>query len=369
MMERFWNLIWTSIKSERKGEAEDHSATANPALPKIWLLGKAGSGKSSIIKVITGDESIAIGDGYKPCTVETREVRFPRDEPVLRFMDTMGVSGADCEAIGHVNSSASFSEVIVAVARMDDPAQGDLCEAVHGIRNAPSGRSVIVAHSHADAIANAVERDAARALNQRAIERAFGKRLEMVEFSLADATAIECARDSLLDVLETAVPDVAFLIKGEERSNAERRDFDKVRHIVVRFALTAGAAGAVPVVGIPATTGILARMLIRIARCHEIELSREVFFGLASALGSGIFAELAFLKLVRNTGTLIPGIGQTAGVAVAAAGSFASTFAIGRAASYYMFRLKHGEKPSKGEIRNLYNSAFQNARQSYKSTG
>ena len=250
---------------------------------------------------MTGDESIAIGDGYKPCTAETLEIRFPQDEPVLRFMDTMGVSGAHCEVIGHVNSSASSSDIILAVARLDDPAQGDLCEAVHALRNARSGHSVIVAHSHADAISSAGERDAAREANQSAIECASGRRLDMAEVSLTDAAAIESARDNLLGVLETAVPDVAFLIKGEERSNAERREFDKVRHIVVRFALIAGSAGAVPVVGIAAATGNLARMLIRIARCNEIELSREVFFGLASALGDSIFAKPAFLKLVKNT--------------------------------------------------------------------
>ena len=369
MMTLFWDRIWTSIKSEREGVAEVPSAAAEPLLPAIWLVGKAGSGKSSIIKAMTGDGDIAIGNGYEPCTSETCEIRFPQDDPVLRFMDTKGVCGAHCEVISQFNSSAVSSGVIFAVARLDDPAQGELCEAIHALCNGQPRHTVIVAHSRADAIADAGERGAAREANQGAIERAAGKRLEMVDVCLADSAAVDSARDCLLGVLETAVPDVAFLIKGEERSSAERREFARVRHTVVRFALTAGAAGAVPVVGVVAMTGILAQMLIRIARCYEIELTRDVFFGLASALGGSIFAKLVIFKLVRNAGTLFPGIGQTAGIAVAAAGSFASTFAIGRAASYYMFRLNNGKKPSKKEIRYLYNSAFYNARQSFKSTG
>ena len=369
MEKQFWDRVWSSIKAEREGTADKPSVKADPALPAIWLLGKAGSGKSSIIRLMTGDGGIAVGNGYEPCTQETSEIRFPQDEPVLRFMDTKGVCGAACEVVGQVNASAAAGDVIIAVARLDDPAQGDLCEAVDALLNARSRRSVIVAHSHGDTAGGAGERDAARAKNQKAIERAAGKRLDKITVSLADRAAAENARHRLLDVLETVVPDVAFLIKGEERSTAERMEFAKVRHIVVRFALTAGAAGAVPVAGMVATTGIMARMLVRIARSYEVELNREVLYGLASALGGGIFAKLALLKLVRSTATLLPGIGQTAGIAVAAAGAFASTFAVGRAASYYMFRLNNGKKPSKKEIRNIYNSAFDSARQSYKPTG
>ena len=36
--------------------------------PVIWLFGKVQSGKTSIIRALTGAERAQIGGGFKPCT-------------------------------------------------------------------------------------------------------------------------------------------------------------------------------------------------------------------------------------------------------------------------------------------------------------
>ncbi|MFT5579344.1 MAG: putative ribosome biogenesis GTPase RsgA, partial [Paraglaciecola psychrophila] len=37
-------------------------------LPTLWMLGKTGAGKSSIIQHITGNTASQVGTGFKPCT-------------------------------------------------------------------------------------------------------------------------------------------------------------------------------------------------------------------------------------------------------------------------------------------------------------
>lgn len=87
------------------------------AVPKIMLLGKTGSGKSSLVKEMTGSD-VEIGLGFKPCTMSLSEYAFPsEDKPLLKFIDTRGVGEAgfeheesiekDIEAFSHIYDSSS----------------------------------------------------------------------------------------------------------------------------------------------------------------------------------------------------------------------------------------------------------------------
>src|SRR5262249_36492437 len=73
---------------------EDSEAVTDAArslAPVVWLLGKVGSGKTSIIRAITHSTDAEIGDGFRPCTQASRVYDFPGDAPVLRFLDTRGL--------------------------------------------------------------------------------------------------------------------------------------------------------------------------------------------------------------------------------------------------------------------------------------
>src|SRR3954466_7578686 len=61
-------------------------------VPVFWLFGKTQSGKTSIIKFLTGADDAEIGHGFRPCTRFSRQYQFPTDEaPLLTFLDTRGV--------------------------------------------------------------------------------------------------------------------------------------------------------------------------------------------------------------------------------------------------------------------------------------
>ena len=65
-------------------EKEIEQLRRKAPIPSIWLFGKTGSGKSSIIRYLTGAESATIGEGYRPETKTSRRFDFP-DSPKLRI--------------------------------------------------------------------------------------------------------------------------------------------------------------------------------------------------------------------------------------------------------------------------------------------
>ena len=46
-------------------------------IPVFWLYGKSQSGKTSLIKFLTGADEAEIGHGFKPCTRFSRKYLFP----------------------------------------------------------------------------------------------------------------------------------------------------------------------------------------------------------------------------------------------------------------------------------------------------
>src|SRR5260370_39963394 len=61
-------------------------------VPVFWLFGKTQSGKTSLIKFLTGADDAEIGQGFKPCTRFSREYHFPTAEAsLLTFLDTLGM--------------------------------------------------------------------------------------------------------------------------------------------------------------------------------------------------------------------------------------------------------------------------------------
>ena len=51
--------------------------------PVFWLFGKTQSGKTSVVKYLTGATDAEIGEGFQPCTRTTRRYAFPEDDAPL----------------------------------------------------------------------------------------------------------------------------------------------------------------------------------------------------------------------------------------------------------------------------------------------
>src|SRR6516164_6315311 len=61
-------------------------------MPVFWLFGKTQSGKTSIIRFLTGADDAEIGQGFQPCTRFSRQYQFPTAAaPLMTFLDTRGL--------------------------------------------------------------------------------------------------------------------------------------------------------------------------------------------------------------------------------------------------------------------------------------
>src|SRR6516225_10027046 len=91
MLERLRRLF---SRSAREEELRNHLDRLRPKLPVpvFWLFGRTQSGKTSLIKNLTGAERAAIGKGFEPCTRYSSRYQFPTSEaPLVTFLDTRGL--------------------------------------------------------------------------------------------------------------------------------------------------------------------------------------------------------------------------------------------------------------------------------------
>ena len=364
-MRRYWKQILDAIEgADSRPDLPVDAGKSN--LPTICLLGKTGAGKSSLIKLLTGASDIEIGNGFEPCTRHARLFRHPNDEPVLQFMDMRGIGEEGYDPEQDLASLGGASQVAIAVARVDDRAQGELCEAVRSIRRRRKRIPIFVVHNRADAVFDPEERETAVNRNHAAIERAAGRKLRQVLVGAFDDDGKEDARRRVFEALAEELPRAAFVLESEQWDSGERREFARVRMQVAQNATLAGATGWIPGAGLATVPAIQARMLLGVARHYGIDFNRKTLLALSSALGAGTAAGFAATHVLRQAGTIFPGYGQTAGAVVAGASAFATTFALGRASAYYFYHEKEGSKPDIRELRKLYKSALTNARHSYR---
>ena len=120
-------------------------ATKTPA-PVFWLLGKTQSGKTSIVRYLTGADDAVIGSGFRPCTKTSPAVPVPHRPSaaavVPRHPRAWTSPGYDpAEDIAAFDPQA---HVVVVTAKATDFAQGNVRAALEPIRRASPSRPVVL---------------------------------------------------------------------------------------------------------------------------------------------------------------------------------------------------------------------------------
>ncbi len=82
MFDRLKRLFSASAREARLQEHLERLRREIP-VPILWLFGKTQSGKTSIVKYLTGAESAEIGKGFQPCTRFSQQYQFPLREAPL----------------------------------------------------------------------------------------------------------------------------------------------------------------------------------------------------------------------------------------------------------------------------------------------
>lgn len=357
--------------------------------PVVWLLGKVQSGKSSIIRALTPASDAPVGSGFRPCTSSAHTYDFPPEAPLIRFLDTRGLGETAYDPSEDLALAEAKAHLLIVVFKALDHQQDAVLEAVAHVRRRHGSWPIIVAQTSlheayergmrhpdpypyastdpAELAAAGVPNDLIRSLahQRRMFDRLSGDgpiKFVPIDFTQpADGyTPVDYGLNKLHDALEEVAP--RALLSALDHAHTESDDPARrlAQPYILGFATAAAAADIFPLTGAIAVPSLQTRLLYKIAKLYEVPWDRRAYTEFAGALGSGILARYAGGYGIRQLAKFIPIYGQTAGAAAAAAMSFATTYALGRAACVFARRRKAGVSEP-GEIRRAYADALAEA--------
>ncbi|PHS39408.1 MAG: kinase [Sulfurovum sp.] len=349
--------LFNFISSKENSELKKGSEEWEKILPTLWLLGKTGSGKSSLIQAITKNSSIEIGNGFSPCSKTSESYEYPPEKPIVRFLDTRGLSEAGYDPVEDIEVLHKSSHALVIVMKVDDVEQSDLIHTLKKIKDIGGIRHLLVVHSN---IASMSQQERARAIeyNQHQIEEVWGEEIHSVDVDFLSEYDTTSGVSELLDEIKEMLPLIHTLLDEKKHLSQEEENFALLRKEIIWYAGSAGASDLIPGVGLVSVPAIQSKMLHSLANSYGMEWSKQLMKEFMGALGTS-FAFKYFSKfLVREGVKFIPMYGQTVGATAAGVISSTSTYALGRVACKYFYHKSKGEVVPKNEMQHLYKESL-----------
>jgi uncharacterized protein (DUF697 family) len=364
---KFYHYIINPASDEELQRAWQQS---DIQLPVIWLLGKTGAGKTSIVQQLTGHSRAEIGNGFMPCTQDSSYFDYPAEHPILRFLDTRGLGEVDYDAGEDLNSLSHGSHALLVVARIRDGEQSAVLNALKQIRKSARhihSSAIMVVHTGADEISDAHDRLRAVQAQQAAIEEVWGEAIEssMVDFGeREDGQGLrDEGAEQLRQQLGDKVPELSLWLQKSAHKDSEQSNFERLKTEVLWYAGTAAASDAIPVVGLVSVPAIQGKMLHSLAQKYDVDWSKRNFSEFTAALGTSFALRYVTSLGARQLAKLIPGYGTLVGGAFAVTVSYASTYALGRSACSYLYHKKTGTALADGALQAVYSEAMEQGRE------
>lgn len=359
---------------------------AQTPVPVIWLLGKTQTGKTSVIKFLTGAERAEIGRGYQPCTRFSSLYEFPDGEsPLMRFLDTRGLDEPGYDPADDIGAFDSRAHVVVVTVKLLDHAQATLMNALQSIRTARPERPVVLLvtslheaypqkqHPIPYPFGTPEESSLPPALQESlsAHRQRFAGLVDRV--IPIDLTPMEegfhepnyggdILRQAIFDLLPEAQ---AQTFRALELAHNNLHDLyaQKAIPTILAFSSMAATAGAVPVplVDTALLAGVQSAMLHQLAKLYGHALTSERIAEVAAALGIGFVGRQVARSLIK----FIPVIGTAVGSVSGALLAGSSTFALGKAFCVYYRAVLDGETPDPAHLKAYYEEQFALARASW----
>jgi uncharacterized protein (DUF697 family) len=363
--------------------------TAAVHAPVVWLLGKVQSGKTSIVRTLTGCTDLEIGAGFKAATKTAQIFDFPEAAPLIRFLDTRGLGEVMYDPAADIVACEQRSHLMLVVMKALDHQQAAVLDVVKTVRRRRPDWPVAVAQTAlhegyeigathpvpypyddpipARWLAAGVPAELARSLaNQRVLFDGIQGR-DRIAFVPIDFTLPndgyqppDYGLAALISALRVVAPASIAASIRETRVAANERLAARAHSQILGYAIAAAAADIVPVAGAVAVPGIQAKMLHDLALAYGVSWDRRTVAQFAGCLGAGTMVRVLSAFGIRELVKLLPVYGQTAGAAAAAVTSFTTTFAVGKAAGYFLGQRRLGEANPPG-VDTIYRDALQNA--------
>ncbi len=371
-------------------------------VPVFWLIGKTQTGKTSIIKYLTGAEDAEIGQGFKACTRFSREYHFPTAEaPLMTFLDTRGMDEPGYDPHEDLAKFDSMAHVVVLTVKVLDQALENFLRHWQTIRRSRPDRPAVLAltclheaypqQQHplpypfagppetwglpeltaggAQGLNGAKGPVPAPLLTMLAAQRNRFKGLvdEIVPIDLTPADegfndphyGGEKLKATLLKALPGGYRQTLLMLGSATRDLQDFYARQALPHIIA-YSSMAATAGAIPIpwVDLFILPGIQTRMIYRLAELYGQPLSGKRFLELASTLGMGLLVRQAARELVK----FIPILGSIAGATLAGT----STFALGKAFCFYYSAVHKGHVPKPEELRRYYQEQLSHAENAWR---
>lgn len=378
-------LIDPSVDEQALNQALETASARQPP-PVLWLLGKTQSGKTSLIRALTGSSDAEIGNGFKPCTKTARFYDFPAQAPIVRFLDTRGLGEVDYNPGNDIEYCESQAHLVIAVMKASDVRQDAVFEVLRTIRKRHPDWAVLVVQSclhelyppmadHAQPYPfdqengwRQVPSDLSRALRDQ--QERLGKlagdaplTFVPVDFTLPEDgyEPVYYGLDALLTAIETAS---SFGLQTLLRADPDVKSaYSRAAHPhIMGYTVAAATVGALPVVDMALVPALQVKLLHTLAALYNFSWTARTsseFFGL---LGMSFAAGYGLRWAGRGLIKLIPVWGQTIGAVWGATSSGAITFALGKSACYYLEQKGKGVNVDADALRKVYADAFARGR-------
>jgi uncharacterized protein (DUF697 family)/predicted GTPase len=359
-------------------------------VPVIWLLGKTQSGKTSIIKYLTGAEDAEIGQGFQSCTRFSRIYHFPTEEaPLVTFLDTRGLEEPGYDATKDLEEFHRQAHVLLVTVKALDHATEKLVEQVRNLRWQQPDRPVVLAltclheaypqeqHPLPEEVFNNPNWDKDEDLLHRSSDLLQTLRTQKKVFMglfdylvpldltppMEGFNNANYGGTHLKDALVHSLPGAyrqTLLHLGEATRALQDMFARRALPHILAFSSMAATAGAIPIpwIDLLIIPGIQTRMIYHLAKLYGQPLTGKRFLELAGTLGMGMLVRQATRELVK----FIPFVGSVAGAALAGS----STFALGKAFCFYYSAVHKGHVPKSEDLKQYYQEQLTQAEKLWK---
>lgn len=386
-MSKFWRAWFRPAQPDpQQSEREVAQLLQQKPVPTLWLFGKTGSGKSSIVRYLTGAAAATIGEGYRPETKTSRRFDFPdSQDPLLTFLDTRGLGEATYDPQNDIDQFTKSTQLMIVTVRATDHALEGIIAPLRRIRQANPQRPVLLVvtclhqapgaaniSGSADPFDASAKESATPSVTipeglqtlmdakQKQFEGLFDA-LVPIDFTQPEDGFADPnfggprLKHAILEYLPHAYRQ-ALLVLGENTQGKTERQKRSQWQILASSAL-AGTAGAVPVpwIDIPVVLALQTHLAMRIAKIYNQEIKPGDWAILSSATGSRIAMRMALTEALK----FIPYWGMAAG----AASSFAFTYALGMSWDWYFASMRGGNVPDVQRLREVFQEQLKRGHQ------
>ena len=381
-----WPAYWEQLRKalldpkvdEELLEKSLQEAREKMPVPVLWLIGKTQAGKTSIIRAMTGSETAEIGNGFQPCTRQSRFYDFPADMPVVRFLDTRGLGEVAYDPSEDINYCESKAHLLIAVMKVADVRQQAVFEVLHSVRvRHPEWPLLIVQTGLHECyplggqhiqpwpydqtpLPDTVPSDLKRALQAQRDAAADLHGHAPIRWVAVDLTLPEDGYDPPdygLEALWQAIEALSSLgLENLLRSDRQVHDlFERTAHQhIVGYSTTAAGLGALPVVDLVAVSAVQAKLLHSLAVLYGQPWDKRTISEFLGLMGAGVATGYLARWAGRTITKIIPFFGQTVGALWGASASGATTYALGKAAVYFFVRHRNHLNVDAETIRRIY---------------